>query len=337
MNTKCPKCGGKAVRDADTMDTFVCSSWYFLRYPDANNAEHAFDTDWINKMLPVDKYIGGAEHACMHLLYARFFTMALHDMGYLDFEEPFISLVHQGDILGPDGQRMSKSKGNVISPDEYIQKYGSDVFRTYLAFGFSYIEGGPWNEDGIKSVHRFLDRVERIVTELTKVTQTSDDGIKQILYTKNYTIKHVSADIENFQFNTAIARLMEYTNALSKYAGAKPDKETSIDAAKTLVLLIAPFAPHFAEELWRSFGGKTSIIDVTYPICDENALVLDIIEMPLQINGKVRARFRVSSDATKEDIEKLIMDTENLKACFEGKSVLKMIIVPGKIANIVVG
>lgn len=337
INTICPKCGSKAVRDADTMDTFVCSSWYFLRYPDANNADKAFDTEWINKMLPVDKYIGGAEHACMHLLYARFFTMALYDMGYIDFEEPFTSLVHQGDILGPDGQRMSKSKGNVISPDKYIQKYGSDVFRTYLAFGFSYIEGGPWNEDGIKSVHRFLDRVERIVIELTKVTQRSDDGKKQILYTKNYTIKHVSADIENFQFNTAIARLMEYTNALSKYAGAKPDKEISIDAAKTLVLLIAPFAPHFAEELWQSFGEQKSVFYATYPICDEKALVLDTIEMPLQINGKVRARFRVSSDATKEDIEKIIMDTENLKACFEGKSVRKMIIVPGKIANIVVG
>ena len=142
IHTVCPKCGGKATRDADTMDTFVCSSWYFLRYPDSQNSEKAFDSDWINKMLPVDKYIGGAEHACMHLLYARFFTMALHDMGYVDFEEPFTSLVHQGVILGPDGQRMSKSRGNVVSPDDYIQKYGSDVFRTYLGFGFSYIEGG---------------------------------------------------------------------------------------------------------------------------------------------------------------------------------------------------
>lgn len=337
MHTKCPKCGGEATRDADTMDTFVCSSWYFLRYPDAHNDKAAFDTEWINKMLPVDKYIGGSEHACMHLLYARFFTMALHDMGYVDFEEPFTSLVHQGIILGPDGQRMSKSKGNVISPDDYIQKYGSDVFRTYLGFGFSYIEGGPWSEDGIKAVHRFLERVERIVHRLTDVDGSSDDGKKDILYTQNYTVKQVSADLENFQFNTAIARLMEFTNALYKYIEAKPDKDTSIAAAKTLVKLIAPFAPHFSEELWESIGKTDSVFNADYPVCDESALVLDTIEMPLQINGKVRAKFTVASDATKEDIEKLIMSTDNLKAHFEGKTVRKVIIVPGRIANIVVG
>ena len=337
INTTCPKCGGKAVRDADTMDTFVCSSWYFLRYPDAKNSKAAFDPQWINKMLPVDKYIGGAEHACMHLLYARFFTMALHDMGYLDFEEPFTSLVHQGTILGPDGLRMSKTRGNVISPDEYIQKYGSDVFRTYLAFGFSYIEGGPWNDDGLKAVSRFLERVERVTGELMQVAQSSEEGKKQIAYTKNYTIQHVSQDIENFSFNTAVARLMEYTNALSKYLAEKPDKETSADSARTLVLLLAPFAPHFAEEMWESFGETDSVFNQRFPICDESALVLDEVEIPLQINGKVRARFNVPSSATKEEIEQMIMSSDELTAHFEGKTVRKMIIVPGKIANIVVG
>ena len=232
---------------------------------------------------------------------------------------------------------MSKSKGNVISPDEYIKKFGSDVFRTYLAFGFSYIEGGPWNEDGIKAVHKFLDRVERIATELFKVTAKSETDIKEIAYTKNYTIKHVTTDIENFQFNTSIARLMEYTNALSKYVKAAPDKETSIDAAKTLTLLIAPFAPHFAEELWQSFGEPVSVFNTAYPVCDESALVLDTVQMPLQINCKVKAKFFVSSDATKEDIEKFIMETDSLSAHFEGKTVRKVIIVPGRIANIVVG
>ena len=337
MHTTCPKCGGPAVRDADTMDTFVCSSWYFLRYPDAHNDKAPFDTDWINQMLPVDKYIGGAEHACMHLLYARFFTMALHDMGYVDFEEPFASLVHQGVILGPDGQRMSKSRGNVISPDEYIQKFGSDVFRTYLGFGFSYIEGGPWNQDGIKAVHRFLERIERITDKLMAVETDSDDGKKDILYTKNYTIKHVTADINNFQFNTAIARLMELTNALSKYSEAKPDKAVSQGAAKTLILLIAPFAPHFVEELWERIGESYSVFDAAFPICDESALVLDTVEMPLQVNGKVRARFSVPSNATKDDIEAIIMNTDALSACFDDKTVRKVIIVPGRIANIVVG
>ena len=335
-HTTCPKCGGKAVRDADTMDTFVCSSWYFLRYPDNKNDKQAWDPAWINKMLPVDKYIGGAEHACMHLLYARFFTMALHDMGYVDFDEPFSSLVHQGVILGPDGQRMSKSRGNVISPDTYIQKYGSDVFRTYLGFGFSYIEGGPWNEDGLKAVHRFLERVERIVLKLKSVAQQSEDGKKDITYAMNYCIKHVSADIENFQFNTAIARLMEYTNALNKYLDASPDTETSAIAAKTLVLLIAPFAPHFAEELWESIGETGSVFNAAYPVCDKSALTLDTIEIPLQINGKLRATFNVPASATKEEIEAHIFSTDSLKSLFEGKTIRKVIIVPGRIANVVV-
>lgn len=337
IHTTCPKCGGKAVRDADTMDTFVCSSWYFLRYPDNRNAQKAFDTDWINKMLPVDTYVGGAEHACMHLLYARFFTMALHDMGHVAFDEPFTRLVHQGVILGPDGARMSKSRGNVISPDEYIQKYGSDVLRTYLGFGFSYIEGGPWNVDGLKSVHRYLERVERIVARLKDVGDTSGEGKKELLYAQNYAIKHVSTDIEAFSFNTAIARLMEFTNALNKYLDAVPDAAVSQDAAKTLVKLIAPFAPHFAEELWETIGGNGSVFNQPYPVCDDSALVLDTVEMPLQINGKVRGKFSVPAGATKEDIETQIMASPELTALLGGKTVKKLIIVPGRIANIVVG
>ena len=337
LHTTCPKCGGKAVRDADTMDTFVCSSWYFLRYPDNKNDQKAFDTDWINNMLPVDTYVGGAEHACMHLLYARFFTMALKDMGYVSFEEPFTRLVHQGVILGPDGARMSKSRGNVISPDEYIQKYGSDVLRTYLGFGFSYMEGGPWNVDGLKAVHRFLERVERIVLRLKDVKASSDEGKKEILYAQNYAIKHVSADIEAFSFNTAIARLMEFTNSLNKYLDASPDDAVCADAARALVKLIAPFAPHFAEELWELLGEEYSVFNQPYPVCDESALVLDTIEMPLQVNGKVRGKFNVAADATKEDIEQQIMSTPELTALFEGKTVRKTIIVPGRIANIVVG
>ena len=337
LNTTCPECGGEAVRDADTMDTFVCSSWYFLRYPDNKNDKKAFDPEWINKMLPVDKYIGGAEHACMHLLYARFFTMALHDLGYLSFEEPFTSLVHQGVILGPDGQRMSKSRGNVISPDEYISQYGSDVFRTYLGFGFSYIEGGPWNEDGIRAVAKFLERVERIVLRLNDVPEASEEGRSEILYAQNYCIKHVSSDIEVFQFNTAIARIMEFTNALHKYADAAPDKEVSAAAAKALTLLIAPFAPHFSEELWEQLGKKYSVFDASFPECDEGALRLDTIEMPLQINGKLRATFCVPSNATKDEIEEFIMSTDSLNAHFGGKQVRKVIIIPGRIANIVVG
>jgi leucyl-tRNA synthetase len=244
--------------------------------------------------------------------------------------------VHQGVILGPDGARMSKSRGNVISPDEYIQQYGSDVLRTYLGFGFSYIEGGPWNVDGLKAVHRFLERVERIVMRLKDVKASSEEGKKEILYAQNYAIKHVCADIEAFSFNTAIARLMEFTNALNKYLDASPDETVSADAARALVKLIAPFAPHFAEELWETLGEEYSVFNQPYPVCDESALVLDTIEMPLQINGKVRGKFNVAADATKEDIEKQIMNTPELTALFEGKTVRKTIIVPGRIANIVV-
>ncbi len=176
VKVPCPRCGGPARRDPDTMDTFVCSSWYFLRYADNKNDARPFDTATVNRMLPVDKYIGGAEHACMHLLYARFFVKALRDMGFLSFDEPFASLVHQGVILGPDGNRMSKSHGNVISPDDYIDKYGSDVFRMYLGFGFAYIEGGAWNDDGIKAVHRFLERVERLVARMSKTPPNKGGG-----------------------------------------------------------------------------------------------------------------------------------------------------------------
>ncbi len=232
---------------------------------------------------------------------------------------------------------MSKSRGNVISPDAYIKQYGSDALRMYLGFGFSYIEGGPWNEDGIRSIHKFLERVERTVLRLKDVETSSDDGRKQILYAQNYAVQHMRADIEVFSFNTAIARLMEFVNALIKYLDAAPDKNICTDAASVLLRLIAPFAPHFAEELWETLGHDYSVFNAPYPECDETALVLDTIEMPLQVNGKVRARFHVAADATKEDIEKQIMESAELKSFFEGKPVRKLIIVPGRIANVVVG
>ena len=208
MHTTCPKCGGDALRDPDTLDTFVCSSWYYLRYADNKNSEKAFDPDIINKMLPVDKYVGGPEHACMHLLYARFVTKALRDMGYLNFDEPFLSLTHQGLILGPDGQKMSKSKGNTISPDDYISQYGSDVFRLYLMFGFAYEEGGAWSDDGIKSIARFVDRAERLLDNAIEAIKaggsktTIDKAEKELNYWRHNAIKGVTEDAEKLQFNT---------------------------------------------------------------------------------------------------------------------------------------
>ncbi len=339
VNTTCPVCGRPAKRDVDTMDTFVCSSWYFLRYPSASNSEKPFDPEKTNWLLPVDKYIGGAEHACMHLLYARFFTMALHDMGYLNFDEPFRSLVHQGVILGPDGERMSKSRGNVISPDEYIQKYGSDVFRMYLGFGFSYVEGGPWNDGGIKAVHKFLERIERLV----KWVQSADGTVNQmgkaeeeVNFVLHNTIKQVNHDLEIFQFNTAIARLMELVNAMYKYMDTgNIYQEFMLNTTKTLIKLLAPFAPHFAEEMNEQLGEPYSIFNQSFPAWDESALVKDTVQLALQVNGKVRTKFEVDASMSKEQIEELVR-TEYTRY-FGDKPVRKIIVVPGRIVNVVVG
>ena len=278
MNCTCPKCGAPARRDPDTLDTFVCSSWYFLRYPDAHNDKQAFDPEIINKMLPVDKYIGGAEHACMHLLYARFFTKALRDLGYLKFDEPFTSLVHQGTILGPDGFKMSKSRGNVVSPDDYVSKYGSDAFRFYLMFGFAYTDGGPWNSSGIESIVKFLERTERIVLKIKDMPAGSkplSGAEKQLLYTLNYTIRRVSEDMEVFSFNTAIARIMELVNAMYKYDSDCAEKDADLlkDCADKLVLLLAPLVPHIAEELNESLGKPYPVYRRRFPVCEEKWLV----------------------------------------------------------------
>ena len=337
MNVKCPVCGRPARRDPDTLDTFVCSSWYYLRYPDNKNADKAFDSEWINKMLPVDKYIGGAEHACMHLLYARFFTKALRDMGYLNFDEPFLSLVHQGTILGSDGNKMSKSRGNVVSPDDSISKYGADVFRVYLMFGFSYVEGGPWNDNGLDSIGRFFDRVERTVGkcyEMDFEQKPMGKAEKELNYVRNNTIKSVSADLETFSFNTALARIMEYVNALYAYETEVPVKNAFFkDCIKDLVLLLAPFAPHFAEELWERLGQPYSVFNQAYPVFDPKALVRDEVELAVQINSKLRARITVAASASKEEIEAAAL--EAVSGQLGEAKPKKIIVVPGRLVNII--
>ena len=338
MNVKCPVCGRPARRDPDTLDTFVCSSWYYLRYPDNKNDKEAFDRKWIDKMLPVDKYIGGAEHACMHLLYARFFTKALRDMGYLDFDEPFLSLVHQGTILGSDGNKMSKSRGNVVSPDDSIAKYGADVFRVYLMFGFSYVEGGPWNENGLDSIGRFFDRVERAVKKCYEVEfedRAPEKAEKELNYVRNATIKAVSADIETFSFNTALARIMEFVNAIYAYDTAVSKKSALFkDCVKDLVLLLAPFAPHFSEELWEMLGQPYSVFNQRYPVADEKALVRDEVELAVQVNSKLRARITVPAGAERGEIESAAR--EAVKAQLGGAEPKKIIIVPGRLVNLIV-
>ena len=342
VHTTCPCCGGPAKRDTDTLDTFVCSSWYYLRYPDNKNDKEPFNRELINRMLPVDKYVGGAEHAAMHLLYARFFTKALRDMGYLDFDEPFLSLVHQGTILGADGQKMSKSRGNTVSPDEYIEKYGSDVFRMYLAFGFSYVEGGPWSDEGIKAMDRFIARVERLITKFAseKDTKGSDQfgpNEKELNYTRHYAIKSVTEDTEVFQFNTAIARIMELINALYKYdALENRNMKLMEDTIRDAILLMSPFAPHFAEEMWERMGYEYSVFNQPWPSYDEKALVRDEIEMAVQINGQVKYKINVPRDADNQQIEQAALSDERAAGYIGGRNIVKVIVVKGRLINIVV-
>jgi leucyl-tRNA synthetase len=333
VNTVCPVCGGPAKRETDTMDTFVCSSWYYLRYPDNKNDEEAFSRKVMDKLLPVDKYIGGAEHACMHLLYARFFTKAFRDMGTLGFDEPFSSLVHQGIILGPDGEKMSKSRGNVISPDSYISKYGSDTLRMYLGFGFNYIEGGPWNDNGIKSIFRFLERVERLVQRVMSLPGGSGKPDAGLNYQLNYAIGRVGGDIPAFSFNTAIARIMELVNAIYKYLGGACDGAFAKEAAQKLILLLAPFAPHFAEEMWETLGKDYSVFNQAFPIADEGALQRSTVNMALQLNGKVKANFDIAADASREEVEKYVL--QNFPKLLLGQTPKKIIVIPGRLVNIV--
>ena len=344
INTTCPHCGGPAKRECDTLDTFVCSSWYYLRYPDNKNSEKAFDPEIINKMLPVDKYVGGPEHACMHLLYARFITKALRDMGYLKFDEPFKSLTHQGLILGPDGLKMSKSKGNTISPDTYIKQYGADVFRLYLMFGFAYTEGGAWSDDGIKSIARFVDRIERIIESAKDIISSGNNdkssiesAEKELNFWRHTAIKGVTEDTDKMQFNTAIARLMEFINALNKYLNEKSINLSFLnDVILDFIKLIAPFAPHFAEEEWSVMGKETSVFNESWPEFDPAALVKDEIEIAVQVNGKIKNRINVSSSFGEEEIKAAALEDETVKTAIGGKNIVKVIVIKGRLVNIVI-
>lgn len=340
MHCTCPKCGGPAIREADTLDTFVCSSWYYLRYPDAKNNKEAFNKEIIDKMLPVDTYIGGKEHAAMHLIYARFMTKALRDLGYLSFDEPFKKLIHQGMILGTDGNKMSKSKGNTVSPDTYIEKFGSDVFRLYLMFGFDYTKGGPWNDDGIKSISRYLTRIENLVDKFVNTKYEEKDEIeskeKELIFAKNNAIKSMGEDIDKFQFNTAVARSMELLNALMKYEQLKFPKNMKIfsETIETYITLLAPLAPHFAEEEWEKLGKTTSIHKQEWPKYNEKELQSNTVEIPIQINGRIKAKIEINIDMTKEDIEKLVKENTIIKEQLKGHTIKNEIYVPKRIYSI---
>ena len=344
INTTCPVCGGPAKRDADTMDTFVDSSWYFLRYPDNKNASQAWDKEWINRMLPVDKYVGGPEHACMHLIYARFFVKALRDCGYLNFDEPFLSLTHQGIILGPDGNRMSKSRGNVISPDPYIEAYGSDILRLFIGFTYAYTEGGPWNDDNVKAMSRFIDRIERWIDRYMEIKSTPSSGpfdqtaAKRVQFYRHQAIQYCTRDMEISQFNTSIAKIMEFLNALNQYDKETEQKDSVLleEATSDLLRLLAPLAPHLSEECWEMIGKPFSIHQEPWPQWDEAMLLHDTVELAVQVNGKIRDRLEVDREEKEETIRSMALELPTLAPFLEGKTVVKVILVKNRLVNIVV-
>ncbi|HEV3051373.1 MAG TPA: class I tRNA ligase family protein, partial [Longimicrobium sp.] len=325
--TACPSCGGRARRETDVSDTFLDSAWYFLRYPSTDHDAVPFDPQLTQKWLPVDSYIGGNEHAVLHLLYARFVTMALHDMGHVHFEEPFTRFRAHG-LIVKEGAKMSKSRGNVVVPDLYIDNWGADTFRTYLMFLGPYQEGGDFRDSGISGPYNFLTRLWDSV--LSAEDRPIDAAVEQKLHA---TIKKVTEDLESLSYNTAIAAMMEDLNAV-RTGGRTPERA----AVEPLVTLVAPFAPHLAEELWERLGRQGSIFDGgPWPSFDAAKAVADTVEFVVQVNGKVRARMEMARGITESDARDAALADEHVQRWIEGKQVRKTIFVPDRLLNLVVG
>lgn len=345
VNTTCPHCGGPARRETDTMDTFVCSSWYFLRFCDAKNKEEAFNKEKVDYWMSVDQYIGGVEHAILHLMYARFFTKVLKDLDLVSVNEPFTNLLTQGMVL-KDGSKMSKSKGNVVSPEEIINKFGADTARLFILFAAPPERDLEWNDQAVEGCYRFLNRVWRFVNsvateisgingQLTNLTGSHRD-LRRLTH---QTIKRVSEDIEGrFNFNTAISAIMELVNGLYAYR----DKEANCnllvvkEAVESLILLLAPFAPHITEELWQALGYKTSVHLESWPKFVPEALTVDEVTVVVQINGKVREKIIIPVNMDKKEVEEHVLAQPKIAEQVEGQDIVKVVVVPNKLVNIVI-
>jgi hypothetical protein len=344
LHCTCPKCGGEATRETDTMDTFICSSWYYYRYADPKNTERPFDRDKVNYWAPVDQYIGGIEHAILHLLYARFFTKVLRDAGMLDFDEPFTNLLTQGMVI-KDGAKMSKSLGNVVSPEEIIEKYGADTARLFILFAAPVERDLDWSDQGVEGAFRFLNRVWRILLQFEGAIKSApadcdpsaltpeETELRRVLH---MTVKKVTEDVrDRFMFNTAISSIMELVNAFYAFQDKELSPALARETATMLLRMLAPFAPHITEELWaRLFTG--SVHAEKWPAYDASALTQDEIEVVLQINGKVRDRVKIAADLDKEAMEQLVTELPRARELTEGKTIVKVVCVPGKLVNIVV-
>jgi len=344
--TTCPGCGKPARRETDTMDTFVCSSWYFDRFCDPHNSTMPFSKEAVDYWMPVDQYIGGVEHAILHLMYARFFTKFLHDINMLSCDEPFTNLLTQGMVL-KDGSKMSKSKGNVVSPEEIINTYGADTARLFILFASPPERDLEWSDQGVEGSYRFLNRVWRLVTSCAEDIQDVhlpenfgelEPSARKLRFKTHATIKKVSEDIqERFNFNTAISAIMELTNMLYSYRD-QDEQDLSVlkEAVDSLMVLLSPFSPHICEELWNISGHEGSIYHQTWPSYDEAALIQDEVEIAIQLSGKVRERLVVPTGITQEELEKLALAQPKIQELMGGKTIVKVVVVPGKLVNIVV-
>ncbi|MFS8533787.1 MAG: leucine--tRNA ligase [Limnochordales bacterium] len=347
VNTTCPKCGGPARRETDTMDTFVDSSWYFLRFCDPHNRNAAFDRDKVDYWMPVDQYIGGVEHAILHLMYARFFQMVLADLGLVSTPRPFERLLTQGMVL-KDGAKMSKSKGNTVDPNHIVEKYGADTARLFILFASPPERDLEWSDAGVEGAYRFLNRVWRLVTDLVHelgpmpqgpAPAGRDAAAEELRRMVHRTLKKVTQDIEDrFHFNTAIAAVMELVNAFYQYkeSAAEKDKAVVAEGLEKLVLMMAPFAPHLAEELWQTLGRTDSVHLQPWPSYDPEAVQADTIEVVVQVNGRVRDRLWVAREASEAEVREAALALPKVREHIAGRQVARVVVVPGRLVNIVV-
>lgn len=337
VNVPCPIDGGPALRETDTLDTFMCSSWYQMRYADPRNAERPFSTELGRKWLPVDQYTGGADHAVMHLLYTRFFWKAARDMGMVEGDEPMLRLFNQGTLLGPDGQKMSKSRGNVVAPDDQVAQWGADAFRCQLMFVGPWDQGGPYNPMGMSGIVKWLHRLWGLATEdAVLASDAASEATRSLRRATHKTIRAVTEEMEGFRFNTLISRLMEHTTAMQKArAGGGVDREAWQEAVSTAVLLTAPMAPHLAEELWERLGKPYSVHLHAWPVYDEELAKDDEFELVVQVNGKVRDRVTLPSGASEAEARAAVFASVTVRQWLNGAEPRRVIYVPGKLFNIV--
>jgi len=339
INVRCHKCGMDAKRETDTMDTFVDSSWYYARYCDVHNDNMAFDSVKVNYWMPVDQYVGGIEHACMHLIYSRFWYKFMKDLGIVKYDEPFKNLLTQGMVtLG--GSAMSKSKGNIVTPDEMIEKYGADTVRLFILFAAPPQKQLDWSVEGLEGCRRFINRIWRLydIVHVKAETPASEKDKANILRIMHQTIKKVTNDIEKeFQFNTAISCVMEFVNVLYAYKYHLNDDGVSIEAYKNVVLMMTPFVPHLCEEIWKMLGYKEYVSECSWPVFKESFIKKSYIELPVQINGKLRGKIVVHAEASENKIREIVEGDERIAKYLENKKILKFIYVKSKIITVVIG